>query len=145
MNPEFDPKKKYDDLDSRILTLENQRYAPNVHSKIQSLFETLEELVGKISVIKNKIEIINLDEKYVELFTEKDLKNYYQQCGLSLNEVKTFVDKYIHKGEPTSLSTVSRYVNGETTDLIIRSNIGKFLRQAAILKNKECDACKTSS
>lgn len=123
------------DIINRIYELESQRTADSVWGKIDYAFNEIDVLTTKIDKIMQKINTINFDDKYIEVFSDEDLKSYYAQSGFSLPQIKEFVEKYITK-EPIDERTAYRYANGEMKDLRCRSKIGKFLREAALIATK---------
>jgi len=124
------------DLESRVIELEMIKNPSNVVGQIQGLFDSMETLTKGITDIKTKILSYDLDERYLEIFTNEDLKTLYNNSGRGAIDVKIFIQKYIYNGEDVSLSTVSRYVNGEIEDLQIRSKLGKYFRNAALKNSK---------
>jgi hypothetical protein len=124
------------DFDNRILEMEGRRSPDNVYNQIDDVYNRIETMTTNIDKILQRINTFNLDDKYVEIFSNEDLKNFYEQSGLSLPEIKQFVEKFITK-ENIDESTAYRYVVGEIKELRCRSKIGKFLREAAIIEENK--------
>ena len=76
------------------------------------------------------------DDKFIEVFTNEEIRKFYRESGLSTQDVKLFIEKNITKGEKVSTQTVFRYENGEIENLKIRSVIGKYFR-SEYCKNNE--------
>jgi len=125
----------YKNCMSQILDIRAYREPQNWDAKLRELEGRVHSIHTNILIIKNKLESIKFDEKFLELFSDDELQNLYSQSGFSLNDVKEFLEKYILIGQQISLPTASNYVTGTIKDLKNRNIIGKFLREGAIRAN----------
>lgn len=120
------------DFDSRIQVVENQRDPRGTETKIESLFDQIEKMADNVSKVMLKINQINLSDKFMEDFSNEDLKSLYIKSGLSSLQIKEFIEKYICKDEKITMTTVSAYINGDVKNIKSRSLLGKYLRDEAI-------------
>lgn len=122
-------ENKIKDLEGRIVDLESLRYPENVYQQIEDMYNRIDIMTTNIDTILQKLNTFNLDDKYIEIFSNDELLSFYEQSGLSLPEIKKFIEKFITK-EVIDESTAYKYATGNIKDLRCRSKIGKFLREA---------------
>jgi hypothetical protein len=125
------------DLDSRIQDMETIKNPIGMQGKIDHIYGEIEHLTNTLSEIIHKLNAFAKDEKYIELFSDSEIKEMYLSSDLTSTEIKKYIEKNILNDEKISMSTVSRYTNGHIEDLKIRSQIGKYLRHENIKKNRE--------
>lgn len=126
------------DMDSRILELENIKAPQNVYGKIESLFQTMDNIQSTVDGLRSKLESYLKGEKSsIEEFTNEQLKAFYVNSGLNQLEAKKYIEKTFFEGKEVSPSTVSRHLNGEIENIKTRSILGKWLRAQCIEKSKQ--------
>lgn len=123
------------DLSSRLIDVENYRNPQNIQNKVQFQFQLIEEMSNTMSQIMQKLKMLDFDERFIELFTDDDIKAYYMNSGLTASDVKKFVDKA--EGKDISMPTISLYVNAKIADLQLRSILGNYFKHEAIKKTKK--------
>jgi hypothetical protein len=126
------------DLDSRIQDMELIKNPIGIQGKIDHIYSEIENLTNTISEILNKLNAFAKDDKYIEIFTDTEIKEMYLASSLTSNEIKKYIETHLlGNNEKISMSTVSRYTNGHIEDLLIRSKIGRYLRYEIIKQNKK--------
>jgi len=137
--PEFDDEEDIldfcKDLSSRLMEVENYRNPQMLHNKVQYQFELIETMADTMSQVMQKLKSFDFDERFIELFSDDDIRNYYTLSGLTATDVKRFIDK-LEKSD-VSMKTISLYVNGKLTDLKIRGLLGNYLKHEALKKTKK--------
>jgi hypothetical protein len=123
---------KLADFDSRIQVVENQRDPRGTENKIEHLFDQIEKITDNMAQVMQKINQINLSDKFLEEFSNEDLKSLYTKSGLSSMQIKEYIEKNITNNEKITLPALSGYINGDIKNIKSRSILGKYLRDAAI-------------
>lgn len=98
--------------------------------KIDSICYLLDEMLRFYNEIVAKLKVLSIDEKYLEIFNDKEIKEWYKQSNLRLQDIQTWFK--IMFDEDISLPAVSKYVNAEIKDLIKRSTFGRWLRSESL-------------
>ena len=125
------------DTDNRLLGVEAMKDPQSIHFKIEDLYQQLAGMIEQTTLILSKLQSLSIDDKYIEVFKDKELKEFHLQSGVSLPELKAFIEKNITK-KGISSSEAYKYGTGEVGDVIARSKVGKFLRESAVRKNQLC-------
>ena len=123
------------DLDSRLHEIENFRSPVTIQNRVQFQFQLIDEISQTMSGIMQKLKEFDIDERFIELFTDDEIKKFYEASGLTGTDVKKFIDKVEKKD--VSMPTISMYVNAKINDLNIRSLLGRFFRHEALKKTKK--------
>lgn len=135
-------KNRLKDISSQIDEVRNYKDPFSTQGKIENLYNHINNIELSLHKIIQKLNAINLDERFIEIFTDEQLKELFIQSGLSNGDVKKYIDK--EEGKDLSAPQVSRYVNGEVTDLMMRSKLGRFFKEAAIRSVTNVKAGKIS-
>jgi hypothetical protein len=122
------------EMDLRLQGIENFRSSPNIQNKIQWQFELIEQMANTMSQVMQKLNMFDLDDRFLEIYTDDEIKKYYILSGLTQTEVKTFIDKVL--GKDTPQPTISLWVNGRTDDLKLRGILGNYFKGEALKKTK---------
>jgi len=123
------------EMDIRLQGIENFRGSPQIQNKVQWQFELIENMANTMSQVMQKLNMFSLDDKFLELYTDDELKKYYVLSGLTQSEVKTFLDKTLRRDIPQP--TISLYVNGKMDDLKLRGILGNYFKGEALKKTKK--------
>ena len=118
------------DLESRVRDLEGIKNPLTVEDRISHLYDMIDNITTSMANLMQKLNAINTDDKYIEVFDDKDLKGFYEVSGLMIKDVRDYIGKNITRAEITNVMAYN-YVNGEVKDLKARSILGKYLRQHA--------------
>jgi hypothetical protein len=129
-------KARYRDLESRVQETENYKNPLSTEGRLISTMQMLEDMLNQMSTLQNKIKSFEKDEKFVEVFTDVDIKDLYTNSGLSTNIVKAWLEKNFNDGKDLTMATVSNYLNGNVKDMLARSMLGRYLRYECMQKNK---------
>lgn len=105
------------------------------YTRILSIESAVETLNKTYSDITNTIKSLMVDAKYVELFANKDIKDFYMATDLTIKEVKELLDTHFPDKKDLTIQTIGNYVQGNIPDVHIRSFLGKFLRNEANKKS----------
>uniref|UniRef100_A0A6M3M1P8 Uncharacterized protein n=1 Tax=viral metagenome TaxID=1070528 RepID=A0A6M3M1P8_9ZZZZ len=124
-----------DNIDSRLQEVERNKSYLNIEQRFESIFAQLEEMASKLGVVLSRLQVINLDKRFLELFTDDELREFYNQADIGLKELAVFIEKYI-SGKHCGIDQASKYKDGHVKDLQIRSKVGKFLREYALTRTK---------
>ena len=117
------------DLESRVSDLEGIKNPLTTEGRIETIFSQIDELTQKIVVLTKRMSDYIFDYSHVETFSDDKLRELYENGGITIGELKTFIEKNFTDGKSVSLETASNYANGEIKDLKIRSALGKYFRQ----------------
>jgi len=125
MNLEIEVKN----LRDRVQELETIKAPNNLMGRIDNLNYRFDELQTTLTELIVKLKSYIDEDKFLELFPDETIKEFYMRSGLTANYVQEFLKKILtgEDGE-VSLATVSKYINGESNNLVVRSKLGKFLR-----------------
>ena len=137
--PEFDDEDDVIDfckeLDARLQEVEHYRNPQNIYNQVRRLWELLEETSLNQAIMIQRFRAYDLDDRFIELFTDDDIKDYYTTSGLTATDVKKFLDKVENKN--ISLPTISLYVNAKVSDLKLRSLLGNYFKYEVLKKTKK--------
>jgi hypothetical protein len=105
-----------------------------------SRFERFETLIEQINKTQAKInaDLVSLmsSSKYVELFSNEEIRNYYMNTDKTVAEIEYLIKQHFPESTFTTV-TIQNYVNGNCPDVHIRSFLGKYLRNEANTKAKK--------
>ena len=118
------------DLESRVLDLETIKNPLSFERRLDSLFGQVEDLTAKLVKITQKLKSFDMEKKYVEVFSDDELKSLYEASGLGISDVKEFIEKNI-TNMAIEQQTAWNYIYGKIKDVTNRSIIGKYLRHYA--------------
>lgn len=123
------------DLNDRLHEVENYRNPQQIQNKVQWQFQLIEEMSNTMSQIMQKFKAFDIDDRFIELFSDDDIKGFYENSGLTAVDVKKYLDKIEQKD--ISMSTISLYVNAKMADLKLRSILGNYFKYEALKKTKK--------
>lgn len=95
-----------------------QNLLENTCQQVDRLSTQLSELTQRLKSFEGG--------KFIETFSDDEIKGLYLDSGLNSQDVKEFIKKL--NGEEVTMATVSRYVNAQIEDLTIRCALARFFR-----------------
>jgi hypothetical protein len=123
------------DLENQVSDLRNQRDPSSVQGRLALLQQMYDTQAQELSDLENVISKIETSDKYVEIFTAEEMDYWFQKSGLSSPEIKRYLS--ILLAREVELSEVQGFLEAtELEEIIVRSRLGKYLRNKAI-KNVE--------
>jgi len=122
-------------LDGRIQEVENYRNPSMLHNKVQFQFQLIEGLTETQAKIKQMFKHFEIDDRFVQLYSDDEIKDFYVNSCLTATDVKKYLDK-IEKRD-VSMTDVSKYVNGNLDDLKTRSLLGNYFKYEALKKTSK--------
>jgi hypothetical protein len=125
---------KIKDLQDQIDSVAQFRNPNTVEARLENINNQIEDLNRIMNTVSIKLQTLDFDKKFMEEFKDDEIKAFYQESGLKVQNIIEFLAK-MKVSEYQSEDYAYRLVSGHVKDLTIRSIIGKFLRYHA-LKNK---------
>jgi hypothetical protein len=129
-------KERMRDFDSRLQEVEGYRNPLSVEGRLISTMSALEDITNKLSEISNKMKAFEKDDRFVEIFTDEELKELYIDSALSTNQLKLWIENNLNEGKSISLASINNYIYGNIKNLVERSALGRYLRFECIQKEK---------
>jgi hypothetical protein len=118
------------DYDNRLSAIETDRSADSMHNKLAFYITTQQEQTDKIALLEAQLKAMNEgDGSAVESFTNDELLKWYNQSGLSFEDVRKFID--------ATLDETTKFFNNNYGDKKLRSRVGKWFRTRAVKWNSE--------
>ena len=125
-------KVRCTDLESQLhdIQLEDikERNPSSINGRIMYIEGVLEKLSKTASALEDMLQKMNFDGKFIEIFTNEELRIFYKSSALSLPDFRAAISKILGK-EITNQEAV-QLCQGEVDDIRIRSKVGKFLRNS---------------
>jgi len=122
------------DVDKKLDAILTRRDPMYITQKVEGCYSVMRKLEQKYNEILIKLNSYALEDKYAELFTDDEIKEFYMQSGLTQQQVKEFIVKRILDKEDITMQAVSLYCTGQIKDLLVRSKIGKYFRREMLAK-----------
>jgi len=129
----YDLEQSVKRLNAKMTDVETKKDPLYITRQMVALKQDCNDIRKQNTALIEKINALNLDDKYLELFKDDEIKELYIQSGLSQQEVKEFLIKNVlNEQEKTEITGqgVSDYCNGKIKGLRARSKIGKYFRNA---------------
>ncbi len=126
---------KIDNLINRISDLETMRNPDEVVGKVALLEQYQDEIRTAVSETNIKLNAYLNDDKYIELFTDEELKKLYMESGFVAKDVAKIIERKF-KNVDTSAPAISKIISGQIGSLELRSYLGKQFRYE-IAKRKD--------
>lgn len=114
------------DLENQLKDIQNQRDSSSIQARLNQLQGMIEVLSNKITDLEGLLDKMLTEDCYIETFTTEEIADLYSRSGLTMNDVKAFLENVL--GEIVSMQVVSEYVYGQKNDIRVRSRLGKHLR-----------------
>ena len=105
------------------------RNAYAVYGRLENFDKMFGDFSSTLGEITRKIKTIMVDEKYVEEFTDNELKLWWLKSTMTAKELLAKV-KNDFPNNDWDIDKINRCLCGKTKDLRLRSYIGKVLRDA---------------
>jgi len=112
--------QRFQEIVADINDVRMVRIAPTLENRIKTLEEMMDGLIMKTDSLGVQIKSMMNDEKFIERFTNEEIQSLYDESGLSQKDI---TDKF-HVTQPQA----ANYIKGKVEDLMIRNQLGKFLR-----------------
>jgi uncharacterized coiled-coil protein SlyX len=106
------------------------RNAYAVYARLQNYDQAFTDFNSTLGDITTKIKSFMCDEKFVEEFTDEEIKEWYEQSTLTAKEILTVV-RQSFPGTDWDLDKINRCLSGRMKDIKLRSFIGKTLRESS--------------
>ena len=92
---------------------------------LESTCFLVDKLNSQVSELNQRIKSFE-GGKFIETFTDEEIKQLYLESGLGSQDVKEFIKKI--NGEELTDASISRYVNAKIEDVNLRCTLGRFFR-----------------
>jgi hypothetical protein len=108
-------------------------------------FETdIDKIIKSITKVNSDMFSLMTSSKYVELFTNEQIRNFYLNTNKTYKEIEMLLKTHFPESI-FSATTVQNYINGNCPDVHIRSFLGKYLRNEANTKAEKAKQSVASS
>jgi hypothetical protein len=108
--------------------------------RLDGFADNIESIHKALADVMNSMKSLMIDERFVEIFTDSDIRHWYMQTDLTAKEVMKAIGAYFPDKKNLSLETVSAYIKCEfpkedkDNTLKMRSFLGKYFRNEAFRK-----------
>ena len=123
-------KSQYEVMQEAVMTARNPM---GMYSRFERFESSIDQIIKTITKINADMLSLMTSAKYVELFSNEELKNYYMNTDKTLKELEMLLRTHFPDYAFTT-TNIQKYVNGDCPDVHIRSFLGKYLRNEANTK-----------
>lgn len=113
---------------NRVNDLETMRNPDEVVGKVCLLEQQIDEIRTLISDVNIKLNAYLKEDKFIEIFSDEEFKQLYMDSGLVAKDVSKLIEKKYGTEIDSSVSNVSKIINGQRNNLELRSYLGKIFR-----------------
>lgn len=113
---------------NRVSDLETMRNPDEVVGKVCLLEQQIDEIRTLISDVNIKLNAYLKEDKFIEVFSDEEFKQLYMDSGLVAKDVSKLIEKKYGTEIDSSVSNVSKIINGQRNNLELRSYLGKIFR-----------------
>ena len=113
---------------NRVNDLETMRNPDEVVGKVCLLEQQIDEIRTLISDVNIKLNAYLNEDKFIEIFSDEEFKQLYMDSGLVAKDVSKLIEKKYGTEIDSSVSNVSKIINGQRNNLELRSYLGKIFR-----------------
>lgn len=113
---------------NRVNDLETMRNPDEVVGKVCLLEQQIDETRTLISDVNIKLNAYLNEDKFIEIFSDEEFKQLYMDSGLVAKDVSKLIEKKYGTEIDSSVSNVSKIINGQRNNLELRSYLGKIFR-----------------
>lgn len=113
---------------NRVSDLETMRNPDEVVGKVCLLEQQIDEIRTLISDVNIKLNAYLKEDKFIEIFSDEEFKQLYMDSGLVAKDVSKLIEKKYGTEIDSSVSNVSKIINGQRNNLELRSYLGKIFR-----------------
>lgn len=113
---------------NRLSDLETMRNPDEVVGKVCLLEQQIDEIRTLISDVNIKLNAYLKEDKFIEIFSDEEFKQLYMDSGLVAKDVSKLIEKKYGTEIDSSVSNVSKIINGQRNNLELRSYLGKIFR-----------------
>lgn len=113
---------------NRVSDLETMRNPDEVVGKVCLLEQQIDEIRTLISDVNIKLNSYLNEDKFIERFSDEEFKQLYMDSGLVAKDVSKLIEKKYGTEIDSSVSNVSKIINGQRNNLELRSYLGKIFR-----------------
>lgn len=113
---------------NRVSDLETMRNPDEVVGKVCLLEQQIDEIRTLISDVNIKLNSYLNEDKFIEIFSDEEFKQLYMDSGLVAKDVSKLIEKKYGTEIDSSVSNVSKIINGQRNNLELRSYLGKIFR-----------------
>ena len=119
-------ERQIQDIINRLSDIETVRDPQRANIRIDLLAQQYAELQANLAKLSQKQEAFVRDEKFIEIFTDEEFKNLYNQSGLCAKDVAKLIQTHKDfKDVDVSQPAISKIVNGVIGNLFLRSFLGR--------------------
>jgi hypothetical protein len=125
---------RFKDIQTQIDDIAQWKNPSSVQNRLEEMNNRIEDVTAIMTQISLKLQTLDFDKKFLEEFSDEDMKNLYLESGLKIDDVAEFLRQNKFQGVTDFNGTAYKYVNGQIKELDRRSIVGKFLRYHALKK-----------
>ena len=124
-------------LENRLSEIETIRDPQRANVRIDAMIAEQEAQHSLIEELSNKMNALVKDDKFIELFTDEELRTLYDNSGLNSKDVATIIhNNPTFKDQDVSAPAISKIINSIVKDVHLRSFLGRYFRYELIKKQK---------
>ena len=98
---------------NRVSDLETMRNPDEVVGKVCLLEQQIDEIRTLISDVNIKLNAYLKEDKFIEVFSDEEFKQLYMDSGLVAKDVSKLIEKKYGTEIDSSVSNVSKIINGQ--------------------------------
>ena len=111
-------------LEHQVNDLMHWKNPESFQPRFEFMETTVADFIPRLQTIERKFEKLT-SEKLVEIVSDEELHDLYKNSGVPLKNIA----EHFH----VSIPAVSQWVNGDIKDILVRSNLKRFLIENAVL------------
>ena len=124
-------------LESRLSEIETIRDPQRANIRIDAMISEQEAQHSLIEELSNKMNAFVKDDKFIELFTDKEFKTLYDNSGLNSKDVAALIkNNSAFSEQDVSAPAISKIINSVVKNVHLRSFLGRYFRYELIKKQK---------